>query len=122
MPTIHLLIKGKVQGVYYRASAKEVADRLHVTGWIRNTREGHVEVLASGSEEDVRRFITWCKRGPERAVVEAVIELGAWSQGQDGKVLGDQDRVEGAQGQAPEGRAGQGQAGTGQVKGFQILR
>ena len=45
MPTIHLLIKGTVQGVYYRASAKEVADRLHLSGWVKNTREGHVEVL-----------------------------------------------------------------------------
>ena len=73
MPTIHLLIKGKVQGVYYRASAKEVADRLHLSGWIKNTREGHVEVLASGDEEDLRRFTEWCKRGPERADVHEVI-------------------------------------------------
>jgi len=94
MPTIHLLIKGKVQGVYYRASAKEVADRLRVTGWIKNTREGHVEVLASGSEDDVRRFATWCKRGPERAVVSEVIELGAG----DGRTdAGSQARVQGAQ-------------------------
>ena len=99
MPTIHLLIKGKVQGVYYRASAKEVADRLRVTGWIKNTREGHVEVLASGSEEDVRRFATWCKRGPERADVSEVIELGT----------GD-------------GRADAGGPAQVQGQGFQILR
>jgi len=75
MPTIHLLIKGKVQGVYYRASAKEVADRLHLSGWVKNTREGHVEVLASGHEEDLRRFVEWCKQGPERAVVSEITEL-----------------------------------------------
>lgn len=73
MPVIHLLIKGKVQGVFYRASAKEVADRLHLTGWVKNTREGHVEVLASGPEEDLRLFVEWCKKGPERAVVSDLI-------------------------------------------------
>ena len=73
MSIVHLLIKGKVQGVFYRASAKEVADRLHISGWIKNTREGHVEALASGSEEDLRRFIEWCKKGPERAVVSDLI-------------------------------------------------
>ena len=73
MLTIHLLIKGKVQGVYYRASAKEAADRLHISGWVKNTREGYVEVLASGQEEDIRRFIEWCKKGPERAVVSELI-------------------------------------------------
>jgi acylphosphatase len=73
MPTVHLLIKGKVQGVFYRASAKEAADRLHISGWVKNTREGDVEVLAGGNEEDLRRFVGWCKRGPERAVVSEVI-------------------------------------------------
>jgi acylphosphatase len=73
MPIIHLLIKGKVQGVYYRASAKEAADSAGITGWVKNTREGHVEALASGSEADIQRFIAWCKRGPERAVVSEVI-------------------------------------------------
>ena len=73
MPTVHLLIKGKVQGVFYRASAKAAADRLHISGWVKNTREGHVEVLASGSEEDLRRFIAWCGEGPEQAVVSEVI-------------------------------------------------
>lgn len=75
MPVIHLLIKGKVQGVFYRASTKEEADRLHLTGWVKNTREGHVEVLASGPEEDLRLFVEWCKKGPERAVVSEVTEL-----------------------------------------------
>lgn len=73
MPTVHLLIKGTVQGVFYRASAKEAADRLHIAGWVKNTREGHVEALASGSEEDLHRFIAWCREGPEQAVVSDVI-------------------------------------------------
>ena len=125
MPTIHLLIKGKVQGVYYRASAKEVADRLRVTGWIKNTREGHVEVLASGSEDDVRRFAAWCKRGPERAVVSEVIELGAGDghagAGSQAGVRGGLPRGQGGQGQAPGGQSGL-QGGQEEAEGFVILR
>lgn len=80
MPVIHLLIKGKVQGVFYRASTKEEADRLHLTGWVKNTREGHVEVLASGPEEDLRLFVEWCKKGPERAEVSELIVNDATTQ------------------------------------------
>lgn len=75
MPTVHLLIKGKVQGVFYRASAKEAAEKLNITGWVKNTPEGHVEVLACGEEEDLRQFVEWCRKGPERAMVSDVIEL-----------------------------------------------
>ena len=73
MPTIHLLIKGKVQGVYYRASAKEQADRLSLRGWVRNTPEGGVEIVVSGEEAAVQQFIAWCRQGPPRAVVTDVI-------------------------------------------------
>lgn len=78
MPTKHLLIKGKVQGVFYRASAKDAAEKLGVSGWIRNTEEGAVEVLASGTEEQVQEFIRWCWQGPARAEVKQVVvqEMG----------------------------------------------
>ena len=70
MQTIHLLVKGKVQGVFFRATAKKVADRLNLTGWIRNTDEGHVEAVVSGPEEDLLQFIQWCRRGPDKSFVE----------------------------------------------------
>ncbi len=73
MPTIHLLIKGKVQGVFYRATAKKIADKLEVTGWIKNTKDGNVEITATGNEEQLKEFINWCKQGPESAKVEEVI-------------------------------------------------
>lgn len=73
MPTIHLLIKGKVQGVYYRASAKEQAHRLSVTGWIKNTPEGDVEITATGEAAALDRFVAWCRKGPDHAVVTEVI-------------------------------------------------
>jgi len=72
MPTVHLLIKGKVQGVFYRQTAKEVADAEGIKGWVRNTENGDVEVIASGSKEALQAFIDWCNIGPTRAKVEDV--------------------------------------------------
>ncbi|MGZ3838281.1 MAG: acylphosphatase [Flavisolibacter sp.] len=72
MPTFHLIIKGKVQGVFYRAEAKKQAEELGLTGWVRNTGEGHVEAFVSGPGSEVQAFIEWCRRGPSRAMVTAV--------------------------------------------------
>ncbi len=73
MPTIQLLINGKVQGVFYRATAKKVAEELGVTGWIKNTKDNNVEAIITGTEEQVQQFIEWCKKGPVRAHVSDVI-------------------------------------------------
>ena len=73
MPTIHLLIKGKVQGVFYRATAKKVADKLKLTGWIKNTKDDNVEATITGDEDKLQEFIKWSKTGPDKAKVEDVI-------------------------------------------------
>jgi acylphosphatase len=73
MRTVHLIIKGKVQGVYYRASAEDVAREVGVTGWVKNMPDGNVEVIVSGSEERVEKFIEWCRKGPKNAEVTEVI-------------------------------------------------
>ena len=57
MKTVHLLIKGNVQGVFYRATAKKMAYKLKITGWIKNTPNGDVEALASGEEATIDKFI-----------------------------------------------------------------
>lgn len=72
MSTVYLLIKGKVQGVFYRAKAKDRADELGLTGWIKNREDGKVEALVSGDEKSVQLFLEWCKLGPSRAHVESV--------------------------------------------------
>ncbi len=72
MPTVHLLIKGKVQGVFYRATAKEKAIQLGIKGWIKNTQQGNVETVITGTEEMVLTFVDWCKVGPSHAVVTSV--------------------------------------------------
>ena len=76
MPTRYILIKGMVQGVYYRASAKDMARKNRLTGWIRNTPDGHVEAIASGNEDQLELFINWCRQGPHGArVTEVDIQL-----------------------------------------------
>ena len=72
MPTVRILVKGRVQGVFYRASAKEKADSYGIKGWVRNTEAGDVELMASGKEEDLQRFVAWCRQGPRRAQVQDV--------------------------------------------------
>jgi acylphosphatase len=69
MPTVHLIIEGKVQGVFFRATAKDIADEIGITGWVKNTEEGNVEIMASANDEQLQNFIAWCKVGPRRAIV-----------------------------------------------------
>ena len=72
MPTAHLLIKGKVQGVYYRASAKDKAIELSLTGWVKNTPAGDVEAVVTGPQTAIQSFIAWCRQGPPAAKVEDI--------------------------------------------------
>ncbi len=72
MPTVHLVVSGKVQGVYYRSSAKEAAEALQIKGTVRNNRQGQVEIIASGSLEQIEHFINWCYMGPPAARVREV--------------------------------------------------
>ncbi|HXR84762.1 MAG TPA: acylphosphatase [Hanamia sp.] len=73
MKTVHLLISGKVQGVFFRESARKLAEKLNLKGWIRNRNDEKVEAVISGDENDVNDFINWCHTGPERAEVTQVI-------------------------------------------------
>jgi len=73
MPTIHLLVKGNVQGVFYRATAKKVAENLTLTGLIKNTKDGNVEAIVTGEEAQLEEFSNWCKKGPQKATVVEVI-------------------------------------------------
>ena len=72
MLTFHIIISGKVQGVFYRSTAKKKADEIGITGCIKNTGKGNVEAIASGKREQVKNFIRWCERGPSNAVVSHV--------------------------------------------------
>lgn len=69
---VHLRIIGLVQGVSYRASTRDEAQRLGVKGWVRNLPNGDVEAMAEAEGADVERLITWCQRGPDEARVQEV--------------------------------------------------
>ena len=72
MKTIRVVIKGKVQGVFFRATAKDIADELNVKGWVRNLPDQNVEIRATGNKELIEKFIDWCRQGPPRARVDNV--------------------------------------------------
>lgn len=63
-------ISGVVQGVYFRASTREKAEALKITGFVRNEPDGRVYIEAEGDESDLDAFIRWCHRGPAHAFVE----------------------------------------------------
>lgn len=71
--TISILVKGKVQGVYYRQSTKEKALELNITGYVKNLNDGDVYILATGNKDDLNLLAEWCKKGPSRAFVSNVI-------------------------------------------------
>lgn len=68
----HVWVSGIVQGVFFRASTIEEARRLDLGGWVRNLPDGRVEAVFEGPEGAVEAAVAWCRRGPERAVVERV--------------------------------------------------
>ena len=62
----HLRITGYVQGVFYRGSAVDEAQRLEVTGWVRNSADGSVELVAEGPRGSLERLVAWCREGLPR--------------------------------------------------------
>jgi len=66
------LVRGRVQGVGFRWSAREEAKRLGLTGWVRNADDGSVEVLAEGRADRLTAFASWLRKGPPGAGVETV--------------------------------------------------
>lgn len=69
---IRCIVAGRVQGVFYRASAAEQAKRLGLSGWVRNCDDGTVEVVAAGEREALSIFAGWLWRGPRLARVTQV--------------------------------------------------
>jgi acylphosphatase len=67
-----LLVHGRVQGVWYRGWAVDTARALGLDGWVRNRRDGGVEILAAGSQEAVALFIERCREGPAAARVDRI--------------------------------------------------
>lgn len=68
----HVIVSGRVQGVAYRYYAKNIANQLGVTGWVKNLINGDVELIIEGLPDAVEKMILWCKKGPSLARVEDI--------------------------------------------------
>ena len=69
---VHLFIKGKVQGVFFRQAMKVTAKKNHAAGWVKNLKDGRVEAIIEGEDLDVSNVVEWCHAGPANARVEDV--------------------------------------------------
>ena len=69
---VHVYISGRVQGVFFRASTRDEAKRLGLTGWARNMPDGRVEAVFEGDEAVVDAMISWCKKGSPHSRVDDV--------------------------------------------------
>ena len=72
MRRVHVRVRGRVQGVFFRASCVERARALRLAGWVRNTLDGGVDAEFQGDDGAVAAMIAWCREGPTLAVVERV--------------------------------------------------
>jgi acylphosphatase len=69
---MRIIISGKVQGVYYRQSTREKSMQLGISGIVKNLTNGSVEVIASGTSDQLNNLVEWCKQGPPKAVVSSI--------------------------------------------------
>lgn len=79
---LYAKITGRVQGVFFRAETAERARSLGLTGWVRNTPDGWVELVVQGKRKQLEEFLEWCKKGPPRAEVKS-IEI-KWQESKEG--------------------------------------
>lgn len=69
---VHLVVRGRVHGVFFRASTEQEAKRLGVVGWVKNRPDATVEILAQGHEEALNELVAWAQKGPSAARVDHV--------------------------------------------------
>jgi acylphosphatase len=72
MARAEVIIRGRVQGVFYRQSTRETATGLRLTGWTRNNPDGSVAAVFEGEKQQIDRAIAWCRQGPPAARVSEV--------------------------------------------------
>ncbi len=70
--SIHIIVKGKVQGVFFRATTREKAHEFNLKGWVKNLSDGNVEIMAAGEKENLNKLVEWCKIGSKGAIVDKV--------------------------------------------------
>jgi acylphosphatase len=88
MATVRFLVSGRVQGVFFRASARSEAERLGLAGRANNLDDGRVEVVASGADAALDAFEKWLRRGPPSARVDRVVREALTDQAMQGFRIG----------------------------------
>lgn len=73
LQTIAIIVKGKVQGVFLRQTAKELALQIGVKGFVKNLANGDVQITVTGTEEQLNQFTEWCRTGPANAKVLEIV-------------------------------------------------
>jgi acylphosphatase len=68
----HIFASGKVQGVFYRGNIRKRAEKLGVSGWVKNLADGRVEAIFEGDKEEVEEMVNWARKGPIWAKIEAL--------------------------------------------------
>lgn len=72
LTSVHLIVRGLVQGVWFRAGTREQALKLGLCGWAKNCPDGTVEIHAEGEKESLGKLIEWCRTGPSAAEVSSL--------------------------------------------------
>ena len=83
-----VVVRGSVQGVFFRVETRNRARSLGLAGWVRNARDGTVEAAFEGDDERVESMVEWCRRGPAGARVEDVEVIWVASEGEEGFSIG----------------------------------
>jgi len=68
----HVLVEGRVQGVFFRSETRSIARQHSLTGWVKNLPDGRVEAIFEGEDDDVKKVVQWCHQGPPSAMVTKV--------------------------------------------------
>jgi acylphosphatase len=71
---VHVIISGKVQGVFFRAETQRAAEAVGISGWVRNRRDGTVEAVMEGEPDKIRKMLNWCRKGAPLSRVDKVAE------------------------------------------------
>jgi acylphosphatase len=77
-------VRGRVQGVFFRAETRGRAESLGLAGWVRNAADGSVEAVFEGEPERVESMVEWCRRGPDGAIVDQVETVAEEPAGESG--------------------------------------
>ena len=68
----HVIVSGRVQGVFFRSTTRDEAESRNVSGWVRNLLDGRVEAVFEGDKESVDQLVEFCRKGPPNAIVRSI--------------------------------------------------